>query len=185
MAKNKLNENIKEKILNTTAELVAQKGLKNTSLADISKSVEISKGTLYYYYKSKEDIVFEIADRYLSKVTDEIFKSLNEIGEVSNSAQSLKFVFEKLITAQDRSRFHLSLVTEAITNNDKLKEKYKNKYLEWRELFKTKLESHFRLDVNYETLSHVLLSLVDSLLIQNLLGIHDNNLEEMFELILK
>lgn len=185
MAKNKQNENIKQRILEETAALVAHKGFTGTSLADISKNVGISKGTLYYYYKLKEDILFDVADLYLTKITDEIFESLNNMGKVSNSAKAIEFVFQKLISAQDRSRFHLSLVCVAITNNEKLKGKYKNKYLEWRELFKTKLNNHFKLDHDCEILSRILLSMVDSLLIQNLLGIEDNNLEEMFKLILR
>ncbi len=185
MAKNKKDENIREKILEKTAELIAQKGVLTTSLADISKNVGISKGTLYYYYKSKEDIIFDLADIYLNRVTDEIFEALDNMGEVPNSADGLKFVFEKLINAETRSRFHLYLVCESITNDGKFKEKFKIIYLEWRNLFKTKLKNHFKLNVDYEILSHILLSLVDGLLIQNLLGIKDNNLQEMFNLILK
>ena len=31
----------------------------------------MSKGTLYYYYSSKDDILFDVADRYLNGLLDE------------------------------------------------------------------------------------------------------------------
>ena len=40
--------NMKETILLTATDLIIKQGIKNTSLADIAKASNISKGTLYY-----------------------------------------------------------------------------------------------------------------------------------------
>ena len=46
----KQNHNMKEKILLTSIDLMTKNGINNTSLADIAREVNISKGTLYYHY---------------------------------------------------------------------------------------------------------------------------------------
>lgn len=47
---------MKEKILEATYELVAKQGYDKTSLSQIAQAVEIQKPSLYYYFKSKEEI---------------------------------------------------------------------------------------------------------------------------------
>ncbi|MEG1745290.1 MAG: TetR/AcrR family transcriptional regulator, partial [Ruthenibacterium sp.] len=53
------NANIKEKILQTTAELLQTTSFESVTLAGIATAAEISKGTLYYYYSSKDDILLD------------------------------------------------------------------------------------------------------------------------------
>ncbi|MGG7060792.1 TetR/AcrR family transcriptional regulator, partial [Clostridium tertium] len=48
---------MKENILLAATKLMTKNGIKNTSLADIAKAVDISKGTLYYHYSSKDDLI--------------------------------------------------------------------------------------------------------------------------------
>ena len=49
--------NMKETILSAATDLIIKQGVKNTSLADIAKASNISKGTLYYHYSSKNDLI--------------------------------------------------------------------------------------------------------------------------------
>ena len=55
-------DNVKELILNATEELLEHKKLSDISLAEIAREAGISKGTLYYHYKNKNDILFDITD---------------------------------------------------------------------------------------------------------------------------
>lgn len=41
--------------------------MSNISLADIAQHAGVSKGTLYYYYKNKNDLLFDITDKYLNQ----------------------------------------------------------------------------------------------------------------------
>jgi TetR/AcrR family transcriptional regulator, cholesterol catabolism regulator len=49
-----------QQILDVSGELFRQKGYSGTSMNDISKAVGLLKGSLYYYIRSKEDLLFEI-----------------------------------------------------------------------------------------------------------------------------
>ncbi len=57
-------EDIKiEKILSAAASLFAQYGIKKTTVEEIAQRAGIGKGTLYLYFKSKEEIFAAVMDR--------------------------------------------------------------------------------------------------------------------------
>jgi AcrR family transcriptional regulator len=58
-----VSEERREQILDAATELFARKGFDQTRMDDIVKETELSKGALYWYFKSKDDIIFAILDR--------------------------------------------------------------------------------------------------------------------------
>lgn len=58
----------KEKILNSTYKLISQKGFEKTSISNICNDVGIQKPSLYYYFKSKDDILFELSDHIINNI---------------------------------------------------------------------------------------------------------------------
>ena len=57
-------EERKNEILNAADELFSQKGFDGTSTKDILEKVGIARGTLYHHFKSKEDIMDALIERY-------------------------------------------------------------------------------------------------------------------------
>jgi len=53
----------KNEILDAAAELFAARGYEKTSTGDILERVGIARGTLYYHFKSKEDILDALIER--------------------------------------------------------------------------------------------------------------------------
>lgn len=62
-------EERKNEILDAAERLFAAKGYDGTSTNDILDAVGIARGTLYYHFKSKEDILDAMIDRMMSKMT--------------------------------------------------------------------------------------------------------------------
>ncbi|HIE30743.1 TPA: TetR/AcrR family transcriptional regulator, partial [Candidatus Poribacteria bacterium] len=56
-------EDKKEFIIEASRELFARFGLKKTTMDEIAKKCGMSKATLYYYFKSKEDIFRAVIDK--------------------------------------------------------------------------------------------------------------------------
>ena len=54
-------ESVQAAILGTAAQLFTRAGIHGTSLNDIAQAAGLSKGTLYYYYPTKEALVNDIA----------------------------------------------------------------------------------------------------------------------------
>ncbi len=54
-------ENIKERIIRTSWNLFSKKGFEKTTLNDIITDAKISKGTFYYYFRSKNTLLNTLA----------------------------------------------------------------------------------------------------------------------------
>jgi AcrR family transcriptional regulator len=59
--KEKTGDNKSEKILKTAVRLFSEKGFHGTSMRDIAADAQCSLPMLYYYYKDKEELFYEIA----------------------------------------------------------------------------------------------------------------------------
>ncbi|MDJ0614242.1 MAG: TetR/AcrR family transcriptional regulator [Rhizobiaceae bacterium] len=65
-------------ILTRAAAVFAEQGFARASMSEIAKDCGISKATIYHYYESKNALLFDILDTYLSALRDRIFSlSLN------------------------------------------------------------------------------------------------------------
>ena len=84
---NEKDELVRKEILDEAQKLFRHFGWSNTTMEDIAKAAGKGKSTLYYYYKSKD----EIFDAVLTREMDEVFRKLQE--EVS-----------KVQTAEDKMR---------------------------------------------------------------------------------
>jgi AcrR family transcriptional regulator len=51
----------REEIVNAAQQIFFSKGFENATMDDIAEKAELSKGTLYLYFKSKEDLHTEVA----------------------------------------------------------------------------------------------------------------------------
>ena len=64
----------KNELLNTAQELFFTQGYEQTTIEAIIQKVEVSKGTFYYYFKSKEDLLDKLVKRMTSKIKAKIEK---------------------------------------------------------------------------------------------------------------
>lgn len=60
--------------LNTAQELFFTKGYEQTAVETIIKKMRLSKGTFYYYFKSKEDLLDALIERMTEKILEEVRK---------------------------------------------------------------------------------------------------------------
>lgn len=71
----------RKEILEVALDLFSSKGYHNVSMHEIAKTAEFAVGTLYKFFKNKEDvyqaIIFEIADEFHSAI-DEVFQGTND-----------------------------------------------------------------------------------------------------------
>lgn len=58
-------------ILDTAEQLFSDKGYRGTTISDIAKSMDAAQGMLYYYFKSKEEILEALINRQATSVLSE------------------------------------------------------------------------------------------------------------------
>ena len=86
--------NIQEELTRVSVELVSTPGSAKTSVQQIVDTAGVTKGALYHYFSSKDDLLFEIYDRILTlqrKHLDEI------VGRGLPPLETLRLVCEDLI----------------------------------------------------------------------------------------
>lgn len=64
MARNKYPQETVNKILDVSFRLFREKGYDHTTIQDITQELGMSKGAVYHHFKSKEEILDRISDRY-------------------------------------------------------------------------------------------------------------------------
>ena len=70
----------KDIILQTALQMFARKGFKDSSMADLSKATGAAEGTIFYHFKTKQDIFLEI----LKTAREEILFEFNRYTENRN-----------------------------------------------------------------------------------------------------
>jgi AcrR family transcriptional regulator len=80
-----------EFILRTSARIFAEKGYHPTSMRDISRATEVSLAGLYYYCKSKEELLFLIQDNCFGRVHERLLERLRE---TTDPVAKLRLVIE-------------------------------------------------------------------------------------------
>jgi AcrR family transcriptional regulator len=54
----------RERLIDVAQELIYLQGYEGTSVAEILEKAEVNSGSLYYYFKSKEDLLLAVLDKY-------------------------------------------------------------------------------------------------------------------------
>jgi AcrR family transcriptional regulator len=79
-----LENNPRERLLETATELFAEKGYAGASVREIVEKAGVSKPVLYYYFKSKEGLFYAILDwaaHVQQEILDEIFEARGTVLE--------------------------------------------------------------------------------------------------------
>jgi len=66
----KIREDRKEEILNAALELFANQGVSHATMQDIARKAGISKGLIYNYFTSKEDVCNELMTSFIKHLYD-------------------------------------------------------------------------------------------------------------------
>lgn len=171
------------KIIDAARRLMADKGVKQTTLADIAREAGISRGTLFYYYASKNDLIYDILEKHLSDLTDAIFASLSRRRNTTDLASALQNALTGLVMDEASGRMNLYLLQEAIIENSDLKDRFAVKYQTWRELIAGQAARVFGITDSRQlsALGALLLAMIDGLTIQFLLAPQSVNFEGVAE----
>ncbi len=79
----------KEEIFTAAAAVFAEKGFSNTRMEDIARKANIGKGTLYEYFRSKDELFFALYDNLLNTFHQTIYAALTPDQTPSQSLAAL------------------------------------------------------------------------------------------------
>jgi len=133
MSQNKKDQR-KYQILDAALEVIVNKGYEGSSMSDIVKKSNLSKGAIYWYFKSKKEVYLELVNHWVHYYSP----TLNHIIEDNQPASvQLKELFNYFITQYetDQTVFKAVAVFWSLAGRDNdFKEKFDKVYLEFFKL---------------------------------------------------
>jgi TetR/AcrR family fatty acid metabolism transcriptional regulator len=92
----------REAILRAAVKVFAQKGFFNSKVADVAKEAGIADGTVYLYFKSKDEILHSVFDRAMGEFISEGKREIDGITEPDKKLQKIaRLHLERLSADRD------------------------------------------------------------------------------------
>ena len=170
-------DNVQNLILEATEKLMENQKLSEISFAAIAKEAGISKGTLYYHYKNKNDILFDIMDKYLSQQWDDLIAWTENPKKDTSLHRLVKYVLERDIS---NANMRLHFFYDAMMGNDEVRTKLLKRYEDFAKILAEKIsERTDSADADYMAWSILLLS--DGLYIHKTLNNEEINSDKFIQ----
>lgn len=173
----------KEKILQAAQRVIVQHGIHAATMRGIAREAGLSTGAIYYYYKNKEEVLYDIMDKSLSESTRIAEKSKDKKEEpnvvIEEISENILKRFEKV--SENRLQFYLA--HEAMVGNEELILKFKGKYKEWISKTEDLIKLLYQREDNKysRAFASLLIGAIDGAVLQLLLGANVSTPEEMSE----
>lgn len=99
MSRNKSPEVTIDKILTISERLFITKGYDKTTIHDIIKELEMSKGAIYYHFKSKEEILDAVIQKQFKEAHSNLVELVSRI-QAANGKEKLIKLIEEMASKQ-------------------------------------------------------------------------------------
>ncbi|MEZ4517014.1 MAG: TetR/AcrR family transcriptional regulator [Chloroflexota bacterium] len=102
-----VSEERQEQIVQAATEVFTKKGFNNASMSDIANETGLGKGTLYLYYRSKDDLIIAVLDHIFQRD----FLEIDELAIAQISAAEGIRRFADIVTADASAMRQLIPIT--------------------------------------------------------------------------
>lgn len=121
----------KEQIIYKALELYLLHGYENVSITDLQSALDMGRGTMYYYFKNKDDIYIEIVNRFFLRPKQEMLRLPDEI-RVPDMIEALlryfRFLEESLMELENRNINTSNVIMLLYTAYHRFPELYRRAY---------------------------------------------------------
>jgi len=105
----KLKDLRKSQIMEAAQSVIIVKGYDQSRLDDIVQLANLSKGAIYWYYKSKKDIYLSLCDHWFDEYSEGVLRNLKD---KKTASEQLKILFDYFINQFDKSPATFKMMVE-------------------------------------------------------------------------
>ena len=170
---------VKERIIQSAVECFSKYGLDRTRMDDVAQKADLSKGTLYLYFKSKEDLFYVICENNLKVLKEQlshIFSTTKE--DLVSNAEQFYENFHKVEKKESEKVFY-EIIAESARNPKLQKLLYTQRIKTFnvvREYLDRQMEKgFFKKDTDTEAIASGFVALYDGLIASEFLGVSVNH----------
>ena len=167
---------VREKIIQAAIESFSQTGFDRTKMEDIAKRLGLSKGTIYLYFDSKEDLFLAICEHYLKVLREQHHSAIfSTKQDMILDGENFYENFRRLERGNDRVM--LEMVVESTRNSKLRKAMYEHRLKVYDTVvdhLNKQIEKGFiKKDVDVSGLASAFVALYDGLAVSRILGVSD------------
>jgi AcrR family transcriptional regulator len=168
---------VKEKIVESALITFSKYGYDRTRMDDIAEATKVSKGTLYLYFRSKEELFYAISERNISRLKEQLstFMATRKEELVPNAERFYENFHNE--AGQDFEKVFFEIIAESL-RNPKLRRMLYEQRLKIIDVITEYLNLQverelFTKDVDIKAISSGLVSLFNGLSISKVSGISE------------
>jgi AcrR family transcriptional regulator len=143
----KIQENKEEKenkLLSSALKLFTEKGVKDTSVQEITAEAGVAKGTFYLYFKDKYEIQDYLIARKSKQLFDSAIKKLNK-QDIKDYKEKIVFIIDYIIDELSKNKLLLKFISKNLSwgvYNDKIAKLIDDDNIGIQELFLREIENN-------------------------------------------
>ena len=162
---------LRERIMQSAMENFSKKGFDRTRMEDIAAAAGLAKGTLYLYFKDKEDLFYAICDHNLEELRKQLSRVFNRKENILPDAERFYDEYRKRSLGSDTIWFEMIAVSTRTPRLRKILAENQSKvYRVVKEFLKTQIERGFlREDIKADIVASALIALYNGLAVNKLL----------------
>ena len=162
---------LKGRIIQSAIENFAKKGFDKTRMEDIAASCGLAKGTLYLYFKNKEDLFFALCEYNLEQLRNQLSRLFNKKEDMMSDAERFYDEYHSVSLGDEIIWFEMiALSTRKPKLRKILAENQGKVHRAVKEFLKIQIErGFFREDINIDAIAAGLIALYNGLATNKLL----------------
>jgi TetR/AcrR family transcriptional repressor of uid operon len=166
---------IREKIVSAAIIAFSVHGYDRTRMDDIAETAKLSKGTLYLYFKNKEELFYAISENNIRELKEQLSVLFTKSEDLISDSQKFYVNFRKASGPSDK--VFLETIAES-SRNRKLQDMLYRQRMKVLDVVTNYLrlqigKGYFRRDVDVNAIAAGLVALYDGLTIGKTIGINE------------
>lgn len=93
-------------ILDAAEYCIKENGIEDTTMIEIARKADVSKGTLYLYFKNKQDLLLGLHNRALSQMAD---RYISVLSEDKTGLELLRRIAEEFVDFNIENAFYMEI----------------------------------------------------------------------------
>ncbi len=168
-----MQEDRKEKILLKALELYMVEGYANVSITDLQAALNMGRGTLYYYFKDKDELFQEVVDQYLIRPKHRALERVKDTATLPEMIDAMLYYTNQLKEFYDQVENKNINTSNVVTVMYTAYSRFPDLYRKARRLYERELNlwiqaiknsmraGEIRGNVHIETVAHMFLHIKD------------------------
>lgn len=173
----------KERILNAAMEILKESPIEEATVRKIAAKAGLTTGAIYHHYQNKDELLFDVVKQTLQFTHRLAADAKDEKHPKQGKELVSEIVSEvnKRISKEDQQKLHIQLLSDVISKESDVREKYQSNYREIIDDTASLFERCYEIKNKEYTkaVASILVAAMDGIAMQQALGVLPEALDKM------